>query len=126
MLSDIARDFAAALEARIDQPLALEFRERLAVGIEVLRLPPRWLFPRDPEPREILIDRLLELRPAAARIDILDAQQESSAKRARHLEIDQRRERVAKMQIAIRARCETEDGLLHALVMRGLDPRIHP
>ena len=56
------------------------------------------------------MDRGLEFRPAARRVDILDAQQEAAAAPARRVEIQQRRIGVAEMQIAVRARRKAEDG----------------
>src|SRR5260370_41719635 len=93
----------------------------------MLRLPPHRSFPGDAEPGEVFIDCGLELRPAAGRVDILDAQQEPAAGVARQIEIQQRRISVAEMQIAVRARRKAEDGLWHysGLVMPGLVPGIH-
>ena len=84
------------------------------VVVEMLALAPHRLFPGDAEPRQVLVDRLLVFRPAARGVDILDAQQEPAAGRARHVEIEQRGERMAEMQIAVRARREAEDGTGHA------------
>ena len=60
------------------------------------------------EPFEILEDRRLEFRAAARRVDILDAQEKPSAAGSRRIRVDERRERVAKMQIAVRARGEAK------------------
>ena len=108
------RDLGAALEARIDRALRLQLRQRRAVCVEMLGLAPHRLFPRDAEPGEVLVDRRLEFRPAARRVDVLDAQQEAPAGRARHLEIDQRRKRVAEMQIAVRAGAKRKTGCVMA------------
>src|SRR2546430_1648926 len=120
MLRNVARDLGAAFEARIDQSLRLELCQRVAIGIEIVRLTPHRLFPADAEPSEILVDRLLELRATARGIDVLDSQQKPPAEVARHLVIDQRRERVAEMQVTIRARREAENGLLHGSSPAGL------
>src|ERR1041384_8526146 len=96
MLRDVLCDFAAALEAGVDQRLPL---------------------PGDSEPGKVLVDRLFKFRPAARRIDVFDAQQEAPAERARHLEIDQRGERMTEMQVAVRAGRKSENGLLHACSM---------
>ena len=72
-------DLGAALETRIDQTLGRKLFERLAIVGEMLGLPPHRLFPGDAEPGEVLIDRGLEFRLAARRVDILDAQQEPPA-----------------------------------------------
>src|SRR5882757_4538811 len=87
----------------------------------MLGLPPHRRFPANPEPGEILVDRGLEFRPAARRIDILDAQQEAATAAAREIEIQQRRAGVAEMEVAVRARCKSENGWRHdgGLVMPG-------
>ena len=77
-------------------------------------LAPHRLLPGDAEPGQVVVDRLLVVRPAARRVDVLDAQQEPPAGRARHVEIDQRGQRMAEMQMAVRARRETEHGRGHA------------
>ena len=51
-----------------------------------------------------------ELRPRAARVDVLDAQQEAAAAGARPLVADERGQRVAQVQLAVGARREAEDG----------------
>src|ERR1700709_1644850 len=79
----------------------------------MLRLPPHRRFPGEAKPGEILVDRDLEFRPAARDVDILDAQQESSTSRARHVEVQQCRTGVAEMEIAVRARRKTENGWRH-------------
>ena len=108
-----ARDLGAAFEARKGQAPGLERGKRRAVVVEMLGLPPDRLFPCEPEPGEILVDRRLEFRPAARRVDILDAQQQAPAGRPRHVEVEERRQRMAEMQIAVRARREAENGLRH-------------
>ena len=79
----------------------------------MLGLPPHRRLPGNAEPGEIFVDRGLEFRPAARRVDILDAQQEPSAGSARQVEIQQRRIGVAEMKMAIRARREAENGWRH-------------
>ena len=116
-LGDQPRDLGAALEARIDEALRVELRERLAVGVEMPGLAPHRLFPGDAEPGEVFQDRRLVFGPAARRVDILDAQQQAPARRARHLGVEQRRERVAEMQVAVRRRREAENGLRHVVAV---------
>src|ERR1700694_3426044 len=91
-------------------------------------LPPHRLLPGDAEPGEVFVNRGLEFRPAAGRVDILDAQQELPAGLMSQIEIQQRRISVAEMQITVRARRKAEEGLWHyfCLVIAGLDPPIHP
>ena len=91
--------------------MRVELRERGAVVVEMLGLPPHRLLPFEAEPGEVFVDRRLELRPAARRVDVLDAQQQPAAGRARHVEVQQRRQRMAEMQMAVRARREAENGL---------------
>ena len=74
---------------------------------------PRFGFPGHAEPAEILENGRLELRPAARRVDVFDAQQQPPARRARHVLVEERRQCVTEMEIAVRARREAEDGLHH-------------
>jgi len=81
-------------------------------------------------PREILMDRLLELRAAARRIDILHAQQKESARHlSRHLEVGQRGKRVTKMQIAVGDGAKRKTGVSwvddRAPTGQGNDDRCH-
>ena len=76
---DQSRDLAAAFEARIDQAHCLEPLKCRTVVAPVLGLPPHRGFPRNPEPRQVFVDRRFVFRPAAGRVDILDPQQEPSA-----------------------------------------------
>ncbi len=86
----------------------------------MIRLPPHRLFPSDAEPFEVFVDRLFEFRATARRVDVLDAQKETSAERTRHLEVDQRGQRVAEVEVAVRRRREAENGLLHGCGMLGV------
>ena len=111
---DEPRDLGASFEARKGQFARLQPHQRESVVIEVLGLPPHRPLPFDAEPREVLVNRRLELRPAARRVDVLDAQQEPPARGVRHLEIDQRGKRMTEMQIAVRAWREAENRGRHA------------
>src|SRR5262249_43032487 len=71
---DEPRDLAAALEARIGE--RVELRQRRAVIGEMRALAPDRLLPGDTEPGEVFVDRLLIVRPAARRVDVLDPQDE--------------------------------------------------
>src|SRR5262245_29532090 len=79
----------------------------------MLRLAPHVCFPRHAEPTEILEDRRLEFRPTARPIDVLDAQQEPPASRARHVVIEQRGERVPQVEISVGAGREAKDRWRH-------------
>jgi hypothetical protein len=76
----------------------------------MIGLPTHGGFPGDAEPGQVLIDRALEFRFAAGRVDILDAQQETPAGLTGEVEIAQRRISVAEVQIAIWAGRKTENG----------------
>src|SRR5262249_5233292 len=117
------RDLGPALEGGINEPGRLQLRDRRRVGREMLRLAPHRLLPDDPQqPCQILVDRRLELGPATGPVDVLDAQQESSADGTRHVEVDERRERMAEMEIAVRARREAENRYGHSpLASAGTD-----
>jgi hypothetical protein len=45
----------------------------------MLRLKADWRFPREPKPAEILINSLLEFRPAPLDIYVLDSEQKAAA-----------------------------------------------
>jgi len=79
----------------------------------MLQLPPHRGFPRDPEPGEVLINGGLEFRLAAGHVDVLDAQQQAAAGLTRQIGVQQRRKRVAEMEITVRARRKAEDGGRH-------------
>ncbi len=115
-------NLGAAFEARIDEAQGVEPGKRRAVIVGVFGLPPHRPLPCDAEPGKVGIDRGLVLRPAARGIDILDAQQQPPARRPRHVGIDQRRQRVAEVQIAVGRRREAENGW-HLLRFLGLTLR---
>src|SRR3546814_18115030 len=70
------------------------------------------LLPAETQPCEIAVDRLLVLRRAAGKIDVLDAQQEASAGFLRHVVVEDRRQCVTEMQEPVRPGGKTEDGTL--------------
>ncbi len=82
--------------------------ERGGVDVEMLRLAADRNLPADPEPVEVFVNRLLEFRPAAVEVDVLDAQQHAPAGRPRHVEIEQGGIGVAKMQKTVRGGREAE------------------
>src|SRR5438309_10767728 len=110
------RDFRTALEGGIDQAAAGQILHRLAKGRKMVGLPPHRRFPGDPEPADVFINGSLEFRPAPRRIDILDAQQKSSASLTRQIEIQERRIGVAEMKVAVRARRKSEDRWRHRVL----------
>ena len=60
-----ARDVGTALEGGIDQALAQQFLDRVAIHRKMFGLPAHRPFPGYPEPFEVLIDRGLEFRDEA-------------------------------------------------------------
>ncbi len=72
------------------------------------------LLPRDAEPGEIVVDRLLVFGTTARLVDVLDPQQHPPARRSRQVVVEQRGQRVAEMQMAVRARRKSENGWRHA------------
>src|SRR4029077_18913195 len=78
--------------------------------IVVFRLPPHGRFKGKSEPCQVFMDRRFVFRPAARRVVILDAQQQPSSRCLSHVGIEQRRERMAEMQVAIRRWREAENG----------------
>src|SRR5690606_32308874 len=81
----------------------------------MLRLPEHRLLPLKAEPRQILENGVDVLGSDARNVDVLDPQQKAPAEPARHVEPGQRGQRVAKMQLPIGARRETEDWSAHVL-----------
>src|SRR5216683_674953 len=76
----------------------------------MLGLPAHRLLPLQIEPGEVLIDRGLVFRPAARGVDVLDPQQQSAGRYPCPVGVEQRRQRMAEMQIAVRRRREAENG----------------
>ncbi len=92
---------------RLDQPV-----QRHPVIIEMLRLSPHWLFPREFQPAEIIIDRLFQLRRAARLVYILYTQQKAAAIVQRHVMVQECGKRMAEMQRAVGAWRETVNRFL--------------
>ena len=76
-------DFLAGTEAGVEQPAVPKLVEGMTIGREAVALTHDRLLPVETQPAEILGDGGLELRAAAALVDVLDAQQEPSACRLR-------------------------------------------
>jgi hypothetical protein len=95
---DVRQQFAAGPEIAIDEVAGDEVVEHARIVRHMLRLPSHRRFPFDPEPGEVLEDRRLEFRAAAAGVEILDPQEETSARRAGRIERGQRREGVPQME----------------------------
>ena len=112
-LGDQRRELAAALETRIEQAHGFELVDRRSIVVEMLALPAHLRLPGNSEPAKILVNGGFVFRPAAHRIDILDAQQQPAIMLPRHLVVDQRRIGMAEMQIAIRTRREPKHPRMH-------------
>src|SRR5690606_35465769 len=76
---DLRLDLSARAEAGIEQAALLQCFERGGVVAEMLRLDPHRLLPAQAQPGEVLEDRGGVFRAAARDVDILDAQQETTA-----------------------------------------------
>ena len=106
---DLRPDLRPGAEAGIDRPHPVECLERPDVIVHMLGLAPDSGLPAEAEPFEVLVDRRFVFRPAAARVDILDAQQETAALPGERLR-EERRIGVSEVQQPRRARREAGDG----------------
>ncbi len=66
--------------------------------------------PGDTEPGEIVLDRHRIGFPAALAVDILESQQQGSARVSGQVAVEKRRVSVAEMQVAVGRRGEAEHG----------------
>jgi hypothetical protein len=106
---DLDPDLLARAEAGVDHLQALQLLERAAVDVEMIGLAPDGAVPLDADPAQVLEDALLELRPAALPVDVLDPEQEPAARHPRRLVGEQRGIGVAQVQVAGRAGREPRD-----------------
>jgi hypothetical protein len=104
---------AARHEGRIDETPVPQARQGFTIVVEMVGLAPDGPLPVDAEPGEVAEDRLLVTRFGPRQVDVLDAQQDPSAFVGRQAGVQHRRERMAKMQEAIRRRGETENRAGH-------------
>ena len=111
---DFGADLGAGAEAGVEHALLTQGLQGIGVVRHVLGLAAYRPVPVDAQPGEVLEDRLLEGRPAARTVDVLDAQQEAAALGAGIGPGDQRRIGVAEVHVARRRRREA-----HGL------PRVH-
>ena len=72
-------DVGPRAEAGIDQPLAFQRLQRIAIDIRPFGLDQRRAVMREAEPGEVLENAIDEFRPAAAGVQILDAEAEQAA-----------------------------------------------
>src|SRR5205085_6209036 len=100
---DLGLDLATCAKAGIEQPHRVELRQRRAVIVEMLGLTADRPIPIEPEPAQILEDRLGVFRAAARVVDVLDAEQKAPARFARRAPSLQCRTHMAEMQIPGRA-----------------------
>lgn len=94
-------------ETGIDKSLVCEPGERVAIKGEAGGLPANRLLPIEPEPAQILKNRLHEFFAGAAGIEILDAEEKAAS--SRRFACHDRRKGVAKMQITCWTGCEARD-----------------
>ena len=102
-------DLGAGGKAGIEQAHLLEPPGGARVGRHALRLEDDRLLPGDAEPGEVGEDAGDELRPRLRPVSMSSMRTRNRPPQARTLVADQRRERVAQMHLAVRARRETED-----------------
>ena len=103
------RDVGPGAEAGIDQSLRTQPVQRFRIGPNTLRLDDRIAVMPDAEPLKIFQNAIDKLRPASARIEVLDPQQETPAAFARGRVTDFRRIGMAEVQPARGRRGETCD-----------------
>ena len=111
-------DVGAGAEARIDEILRLEPFEGVRIAGRPLRLDDRLSVMGQPEPGQILENAADELRAAAARVEILDPEQESAAAGPRMGMAKRRRKGMAEVQASRRRGGETCD-LQDSLHLKG-------
>ena len=104
-------DIGARTLARVNKVASPKIVERAIVKRTALALPGQFAIGREPEPCQILEDRLLELRAAARPIVIFNAQQHTRIGPARTRDIPHvnRVEHVPQMQVPGRAGGEPSD-----------------
>ncbi len=105
-------NLGAGREAGIEQPLGVETGRCRLVECEPLRLTHDGLFPGEAEPGEIVEDLRDEFLAAALAVDVLDAQEEAAAETAGHVGADESGQRMAEMELSVRARRKAEDGTI--------------
>ena len=72
-------DFTTAHEGRVDEFFANETIQQCAIFIEMAGLPAYRRLPFKAQPGKITIDAFLIFLPTSRRVDVFDAQQETSA-----------------------------------------------
>jgi hypothetical protein len=102
-------DLGASAEACVDQPVRLQPVKCLQVSLGALGLDDRLAIDGQPEPFDILKNVLNILRTAAARVEILDPQQEFAAAGPGMGMTKDRRKGVAEVKPSRRRRGETCD-----------------
>src|SRR5690242_15488494 len=110
---DLRLDLLAAAEAGIEQAAGGEGIEGRAIVASVIGLPAHRRLPLKPQPGKVLEDARLEFGPAAAAVDILDAQEEAPAALSRAVGGEERGVRMAEMEAARRAGREAGDDSGH-------------
>ena len=107
--------------AGIDQPKRRELVKIRAVGLRPARLGRLLCIPVQPEPVQIALERLGVFRPAAVRIQILDAQQHPPAPAAHRQPREQRGKNVSQVHPAAgtRRKASCQHGDLLSVMTNG-------
>jgi hypothetical protein len=108
-LLHLALDVGAGAETGIQQVASGQRIQRRAIRRQVLRLHTNVAIPVEAQPCQVLQDGGSEFGAAAARVDVLQPQQEAATRLARAAPGEQRTERVAEMQVTGRAGGEAGD-----------------
>jgi hypothetical protein len=107
-------DVRARAETGIDEPLSLELLQRLGIARGPFRLDYRLSVGLETEPGQVLEDAIDELRPAAARVQILDPQEEPTPAGACMGMAERRRKGVTQVKAPgwrRRKTCDLQDSL---------------
>ena len=97
---DLPLDFLASAEAWIDDIRAFELLQGICVGVEPINLAQRYSIPLDTQPVKILFYLTIVIFPDPGRIDVLEAQQETSVIFPSEIVGKFRRVDMAKVQVA--------------------------
>ena len=104
---DLGLDVGACAKAGIEQAAHPQLFKRGGIFVHLLGLAHGRAIPGQPQPGQVLEDRVFEGGFAARVIDVFDAQQKLAASRARGALRDMRGIGVAEMQVACGARRES-------------------
>lgn len=115
-------DLPPGTGAGIDEAPRPKIVEGGAVGGHPGRLAPDRVREAEAEPGEVVDQAVRQFRPAAERVDVLDAQQQITVQRPGELRVEEGRIGVAEMQAPVRARGEAQAGRRHGGMRTKTDP----